>query len=158
MIVYLLRHGKAARPSFSVHSDYTRPLTNVGRREMRKIGQALNRLKIQPEILASSPLTRSIETAEIVSKYVGVEVVQWDELKPETHPFKTMDVIEKLPVKSIMVVGHEPHLSNLISHMISATMLPLSLKKGSLACVRMPAVGFASLRYLLTPRQMGMIR
>ena len=155
MIVFLLRHGKAARPSTLIHSDHMRPLTNEGRSEMVKIGRALKHLDIQPDMLVSSPLVRSVQTAEIVSEYVDASITLWDELKPESHPSATLKLIHSLHVKSIMLVGHEPHLTDLISHMISTTMLPISLKKGGLACIRMPAKGFASLRYLLTPRQMG---
>ena len=155
MIVFLLRHGKAARPSTLVHSDHMRPLTNTGRSEMLKIGRAIKRLDISPGILASSPLVRAVQTAEIVSEHLNIDVTLWDELKPESHPSATLKLIQSLDVKSVMLVGHEPHMTDLISHMISATMLPISLKKGGLACIRMPAKGLASLRYLLTPRQMG---
>lgn len=157
MIVFLLRHGKAARPSTLIHSDHMRPLTDIGHSEMVKIGRAMKHLDIRPDILASSPLVRAVQTAEIVSEYVGTNVTLWDELKPESHPSVTLKLIQSLHVKSIMLVGHEPHLTDLISNMISTTMLAISLKKGGLACIRMPAKGLASLRYLLTPRQMGKI-
>lgn len=157
MDVFLLRHGKAARTSATMPSDHMRPLTDTGRREAERIGRALRRMKVRPDVLASSPLLRAAETASIVGGHLRAEVVEWDALKPESSPADTMDAIGRMGADSIMLVGHEPHLSNLVSHMVSATMLSMSLKKGGLACVRIPAVGLASLRYVLTPRQMVMM-
>ena len=81
----------------------------------------------------------------------------WDDLKPETDPSQTLDAIRSTGSDSIMVVGHEPHLTNLISHMISGRDAYMSLKKGGLACVRLPVLGPGKLRYMLTPKQMGLM-
>lgn len=155
MIVFLLRHGKAVNPSSLIHNDHMRPLTDIGHNEMIKVGKAMKRLDIQPDILASSPLVRAVQTAEIVSKYVGTSVTLWGELKPESHTSDALKILQNLHVKSIMLVGHQPHLTDLISNIISTTMLSISLKKGGLACVRIPVRGLASLRYLLTPKQLS---
>ena len=157
MNVYVFRHGKAAPPSLRVPSDHDRPLTTLGRRELIKTGRALRRLGIRPDTLASSPLLRATQTAEVISKYVGADMEIWEDLKPETSPSHTMDAIRSTGADSIMVVGHEPHLSNLVSHMISGHDAYISLKKGGLACVRLPVLGQGELRYILTPKQMGMM-
>ena len=157
MNVFVLRHGKAAPPSMRVPSDHDRPLTALGRRELAKTGRALRRMGIRPDTLASSPLLRAVQTAEVVSKYVGADMEIWDDLKPETDPNQTLDAIRSTGSDSIMVVGHEPHLTNLISHMISGRDAYMSLKKGGLACVRLPVLGPGKLRYMLTPKQMGLM-
>ena len=82
----------------------------------------------------------------------------WEDLKPETNPSHTMDAIRSTGADSVMVVGHEPHLTSLISHMISRhDDACITLKKGGLACVRLPVLGPGELRYMLTPKQMGMM-
>ena len=157
MNVYVLRHGKAAPPSRRVPSDHSRPLTGLGRRELAKTGSALQRMKIRPDTLASSPLLRAVQTADILSKYIGTEMEIWDDLKPETPTNKTLDAILSTGVDSVMMVGHEPHLTGLISCMTSDRPVNISLKKGGLACVRIPVLGRGALRYILTPKQMEMI-
>lgn len=157
MNVFVLRHGKAAPPSRRIPSDHDRPLTTPGRRELAKTGRALRRMGIRPDTLASSPLLRAVQTAEVISGYVGADMEIWDGLKPETSPTHTIDVIRSTGADSIMVVGHEPHLTNLISHMISGRDAYMSLKKGGLACVRLSVPGRGELRYILTPKQMGLM-
>lgn len=157
MDVYILRHGKAAPPSIRIPSDHARPLTNVGRQELNKTGRALRNMGIRPNILAASPLLRAVQTAETISRYVGADVEIWEDLKPETIPDKTLDTIHSSGADSIMVVGHEPHLTDIISHMISSHTVSISLKKGGLACVRLPMLGGGVLRYILTPKQMKMM-
>lgn len=157
MDVYILRHGKAAPPSLRIPSDHDRPLTDAGLRELSRTGRALRHMGIRPDTLASSPLLRAIQTAEAISKYVGAEVEIWEDLKPETIPDETLHTIRSTGADSIMLVGHEPHLTGLISHMTSGRPVQISLKKGGLACVRLPVLGYGALRYILTPKQMGMM-
>ena len=157
MEVHILRHGKAAPPSLRIPSDHDRPLTDAGRRELARTGRALRRMDVRPDTLASSPLLRAIQTAEAISKHVGADVEIWEDLKPETTPSETLHTIRLSGADSIMVVGHEPHLTALISHMTSGHPIQISLKKGGLACVRLPVLGRGALRYILTPKQMGMM-
>ena len=157
MDVYILRHGKAAPPSLRIPSDHDRPLTDAGRRELSRTGRALRHMGIRPDTLASSPLLRAVQTAEAISRHVGADVEIWEDLKPETTPDETLDTIRLSGADSIMVVGHEPHLTALISHMTSGHPIHISLKKGGLACVRLPVLGRGALRYILTPKQMGMM-
>lgn len=138
-------------------SDFNRHLTADGRRDIHAVGRAIRRLKIRPDILVSSPLTRAMQTANIVSEYVGVEVQEWDSLRPESNPADAISTMKDSNTNSIMLVGHEPHLSKVISCLISAGQATIILKKSGLACVRLSAQGPAVLRYLLTPRQMRMM-
>ena len=157
MKVYVLRHGKAAPHSPGHPGDRGRPLTDVGRRQLASAGKALRRLGVRPNMLASSPLARAVQTAEIISKYVGAEVQLWTALQPERSPADALDRIRRSGVDSIMVVGHEPHLTGLISVMISDCRPSISLKTGAMAYVRLGAPASGTLRYMLTPKQMGMI-
>lgn len=157
MKVYLFRHGIAAPYTLGHMGDHGRPLTDAGRRQLARTGVALRRMDIRPDILASSPLVRATQTADIVSRYVGTDVSIWDALKPERSPAEALDRIRRSGADSVMVVGHEPHLTDMISAMISDCRVSISLKKGAMAYVRLGAPQPATLRYILTPRQMGMI-
>ena len=107
MDLFLVRHGKAARPTITEPSDYARPLTPLGRREMHKIGCALQRMNIRPEILATSPLLRTAQTADIISEYLEANVEEWNILRPESSATYTISLIQSHHADSIMLVGHK---------------------------------------------------
>ena len=60
--------------------------------------------------------------------------------------------------KNVLLVGHEPYLSRLISLVISgSTSLPITLRKGALCKLSVDALIYgrcATLEWLLTSRQM----
>ena len=157
MDVFLLRHGKAKQPSIREPSDHLRPLTISGFRSMEKIGMAIKKMNINPDILASSPLTRAVQTAEIVSRHINSDVSIWESLKPEMSHHAAAEAILASDLDSIMLVGHEPHLSDLASHMISGGEASISIKKGGLVCIDITPRNQNILRYVLTPRQMRMM-
>ncbi len=157
MNIFLLRHGKAARPSQMVPSDYQRSLTISGRRQIEKIGSVIKKMGIRPDILASSPLVRAMQTASIVSGHVKCDVVTWEELKPEIIPEVTTKSVLAAGVDSVMLVGHEPHLSGMVSSMVCDSAVSLSIKKGGLVCVNIMPSGAGIIRYMLTPKQMVMM-
>ena len=57
--------AKSGRP------DADRPLTDRGRDRMRRAARGLTRLITQPDIIATSPYLRAVETAAIVSNEFG---------------------------------------------------------------------------------------
>src|SRR5688572_30200435 len=79
MKVLLIRHGKAEEhnlvSSLSPKKDAQRALTETGRRDMRKAAKGLRKLAPDISIIATSPLLRARETAEIVAKVFGVKDV-----------------------------------------------------------------------------------
>jgi len=141
--------------------DAERPLTPVGRREVVDIAIALQSLGTKFDVVASSPLKRALETAEIVARKFKKlnQLEEWDELKPAGDTSKLFRKLSRLKVTSrILVVGHEPCLSSMIGEIVAGkTSLNLVLKKGGLAKVRIntfkPRIS-GELRWLLTPKMM----
>ncbi len=161
MELYLLRHGKAQEHTQSIASDAKRELTEVGKKELDCIAKAIKNLEIDVDDIISSPLIRAKQTAEIAIKYVKSKkpVKIWNELKPEIDVEKTIKRLTTLkPDSSIMLVGHEPHLTDLISKIISNNFtVDISLKKGGLAHVRCNITKgkvTGSLRSIMTPKQL----
>jgi phosphohistidine phosphatase len=161
MDLYIIRHGKAEEKTASVTSDSGRKLTENGIREIEMISKSLKALDVQIDYLISSPLNRAKQTADIISKDLLKRKKQfliWDELKPEIPIEQTKKKIHTLNFSSIMLVGHEPHLSSLIGSIISdSTKTEISLKKGGFAHIELfsnssPLHGV--LKSLLTPKQM----
>ena len=161
MDVYILRHGKAEDMSFSVKSDSMRRLTEAGKKELRFISRSIRNMDIELDYIVSSPLLRARQTAEIIVADIKCKkqsITFWDELKPESDVRLISKRLSTLkPGSSILLVGHEPLLSNLIGSIISADTVSIAMKKGSLAHVRCFATNSTvagTLRSLVTPRQL----
>ena len=162
MELYLLRHGKAQEHTNNIVSDSKRELTEAGKKELVCIAKAIKTLEVQVDEIISSPLIRAKQTAEIIIKHVKSKkksVKIWSELKPEINVEKTIKKIITLkPDSSILFVGHEPHLTNLIANIISNdSILDISLKKGGLVHIRCNPTKSkisGSLRSIMTPKQL----
>lgn len=162
MELYLLRHGKAQEHATTISGDAKRQLTEVGKKELEVIAKAIKNLEIEVDDIFSSPLTRAKQTAEIVKKYLNNNknsIKIWTELKPEIDTEKTISKLSALkPDSSVLLVGHEPHLTSLIAMIVSNdSSLDILLKKGGLVHIRcnvMKNTVSGSLRSIMTPKQL----
>ena len=161
MDLFILRHGKAEKIAQGGDSDAGRALTRRGRSEVEEISAWISTQGIPLDLIATSPLARAFETAEILSAwYPAVKgPVVWDELAPGMDFNRLMSRIRGLVrVSSLILIGHEPSLSACISRIIAGdARVRLSLKKGGLARIENfspaePAAG--ELAWLLPPRHM----
>ena len=167
MNFFLLRHGIAVeREEFGSASDGLRPLTAKGRRQLRQTCGALRKLKLDFDLILSSPLVRARQTAEIVAAELKLKkrLAFADELKPGGSPKKLVEKISRQhpAVKKTLLVGHEPDLSRLISLLVTGGPgLLLDFKKGGLAKLEIEelrAGKCAMLAWLLTPKQMKLMQ
>ena len=131
MKLFLLRHGKADWPEWK-GSDDERPLTDEGVREMRQVAVGLKQLKVQPDVILSSPLPRALRTAEIAGKALGVPVEQRLELKPGFDRGECDTLLVTRAGADVMMVGHEPDFSGLIR---SLTGGRVKLSKAAIAAI-----------------------
>jgi phosphohistidine phosphatase len=86
------------------------------------------------DALATSPLTRAIETADILAeRYKGLKPVRLSALAPGKAPGLTMEWLREQPTgRTVAVVGHEPHLGEFVSWCLSGLRESfVELKKGS---------------------------
>ena len=65
--LYLIRHGVAAERGENYPDDTKRPLTNEGVQKLRKEAKALLELDITFDVILTSPLVRTRQTAEVVA-------------------------------------------------------------------------------------------
>lgn len=166
MNLLVIRHGIAEdKESFAAsgRSDDQRPLTKEGRSKMRRAAEGLRLVCPRVAVLASSPLVRARETADILAPVFGIAEIEIVEaLRPE-RPFEEFTAWLRRRVRpngndediTIGIVGHEPHLSGLVTWlMTSGTDSRIELKKGG-ACLlrfdRAPSPGEAILRWALMP-------
>ena len=166
MKLLIVRHGQAGdRDEFAAtgQPDELRPLTREGAREMKAIARALHRIVPAIDTLATSPLVRARQTADVIAKEYDKSVVQIDALKPEA----AYDEFERWAGRGATgdvtaITGHEPHLSGLVAWLIgSSGDARLALKKGG-ACLlefdALPRRGRGTLRWLLAPGVMRRLR
>jgi len=139
MDLYLLRHGRAGQSSDGF-DDSARLLTAEGKKEIRNAARFLKKRKIRFDAIATSPLMRARETAEIVSRVTGTgaETVVWDELGPGGDPDTLCYHASQYGEDAVLLlVGHEPSLSGLLSRIIGGgSGASVALGKGGLAKVR----------------------
>ena len=131
MHLYFLRHGEADWPNWNKPDD-ERPLTERGKKEMKKVAAFLRRLDLSLDHIITSPLPRAKQTAEPVAKFFELELSQDELLEPGFGSTELKKLVKKYPGESLMVVGHEPDFTKTISALTGAS---LKLSKGGLALV-----------------------
>ena len=159
MELVVLRHGEAGRRVALASDDAERGLTVAGKDEVKDVAQAMKRLDLEFDVIATSPLRRARETAEIVAKELGLDKTLriWDELKPEADSKILYRRLSRLNQDScVLMVGHEPFLSTMIGEMITGGRgCHIVLKKSGIAKLEISSftpAPTAELRWLLTPR------
>ena len=166
MKLYILRHGIAVErgtPGFK--TDAERPLTPKGKRQLRQIAAAMKNLKVHFDLVLSSPFRRARQTAEMVAQWLGLKqrLAFSDELMPDGDPKALIQQLNELKPapENILLVGHEPYLSQLVALLISGeTATNIELKKGGLCKLETGTLRFgrcAALQWLLAPKQMKLM-
>jgi len=156
MKLLLVRHGKAVSRGTPGVPDDARPLTEEGEESFRQAAGGIVRLVERPEALLSSPLPRALRTAEILAE-------AWGKIAPRKAPALAggsfVDVAELLegrdPGDTVVLVGHEPHLSGLLARLLGADGgEKVGFRKGGAALVELsgpPSQG-GSLIWFMPPR------
>lgn len=159
MDIYIIRHAIAVDEGTSGYEDdSTRPLTDKGRKKMRQIAKGLRSLGVKFDLILSSPYLRARETAEIVADIFKMKkkVAFTDNLIPMGEPdLLIAELNEKDSIQSVALVGHEPHLSNLVGLLTTeGKQLDVTIKKGGvcwLSADDLHQEHRATLEWLLTP-------
>ncbi len=165
MNLFILRHGIAVEHGAAGYeNDDERPLTSKGERKVWMIAEAMKALEISFDLILSSPLVRARETAEIVAEVLKSKkrMELTDTLAPQESAKRLIDYLnDQGAVDDVLLVGHEPFLSRLISLLISGdSEASVLLKKGGFCKLSMEDLQqgqCATLEWLLTPKQMGLI-
>ena len=140
--------------------DRLRPLTDEGRKKMKQAARGLRSLVPEIDLLATSPLTRAAQTGAILdSVFGGIDVVEIDELSPETTPEQFLRWLRQQKGDLIGAVGHEPSLSQILGWLLTGTDRRLfAFRKGGACLLEFgddePAGGTATLLWALTPAQL----
>ena len=149
MQLYCLRHGEADWPGWTKPDD-ERPLTDFGKKEVRQVAKFLNRLKVKPDLIVTSPLPRALQTAEVAAEQLKTKLRQDEALEPGFGISELRTVLKRHRSKVLMLVGHEPDFSSVISALTGAS---LKLSKAGVALVDIdPEAQEGRLLWLFPPK------
>jgi phosphohistidine phosphatase len=155
--LYLIRHGIAAERGPEYPDDSKRPLTSKGIAGLRREVKALNELDVAFDLIITSPLARTRQTADVFAESLGGKptVVQSDALAPAGTPASVLQELAKHTRKEkIALVGHEPNIGELAARLIGARAA-LEFKKGAICRIDFdvfPPKGLGKLHWFLPPR------
>jgi phosphohistidine phosphatase len=126
--LYLVRHAKASWDD-NVH-DWERQLTEAGVERAHVVSKALKARKIKPDKILSSYAFRALNTAVLFAldlKY-QVTAIEFNRDIYEKRAIDMLDMLRKQDDKysSIMIVGHEPAITELYNLLTKKLLLKLS--------------------------------
>jgi phosphohistidine phosphatase len=159
--LYFVRHGIADARGTPGIPDDARRLTSEGRKRMRQIGRGLRRLGIEPDRIVTSPLPRAHETAEIVADALGMSdrLELSDALHDSQDAAAVRDWLLSRTENRLMIVGHNPALSDLVGLLITGSTDPwfCELKKGGVAALSTRADGGFAIDWIAPPRLLRLL-
>lgn len=134
MQLYILRHADADTVA---ENDDDRSLSEKGILQAQRVGRFCAAHEFAPSLILTSPLRRAHQTAKIVTEHLRVElrVARW--LTSGATPEGIINELRELRGHpAVMIVGHEPDLSQLVAFLIGAAKAEsIRLRKGSLTHV-----------------------
>ena len=156
MIVYFLRHASAGTRVANPKKDEKRGLDREGIEQCGYMGRTLAALDVQVDAIISSPLKRSTQTASLVGNELGYEGKLQIEnaLRPGAGFADFRKLLDKYAkLEAIMVVGHNPNLSEFLGRIVTAGACEASvdLKKCAVARVDLERTS-GTLLWCLTPK------
>ncbi len=163
MTLYVLRHASAGTRRANPVLDLRRPLDKQGNKDCLLLGNTLSSMKISFDLVVSSPLKRSLQTASLVGTETGYEqkILLSDALAPAAtfQQFQRL-LAECTGYESLLVVGHSPNLVQFLGLLMQPAAVgedcskrpaAVRLRKGAIARLSLER-GAATLQWMLDPR------
>lgn len=163
MNLYILRHASAGTRRPNPVLDLKRPLDKEGKEQCLRLAHVLNAMKISFDAVYSSPLKRSLQTAQLVATETGYEaqIVTSPALAPAARFADFLQLVHQAnEFENVLVVGHNPNLQTFLGSLLVWPQredkgpngsLQIRLRKSSIARVSLDR-GPATLTTLLDPR------
>ena len=157
MNIYILRHASAGVRRANPVLDRKRPLDKEGKSHCLHLAHILNAMKVQFDLIVSSPLKRCMQTASLVGTETGYEapILTSAALAPEATLAQFQKLLQECAGReNLLLVGHNPNLTAFLgSLLVPASTGPgacLRLRKGSIARVNLVR-GPGTLQWMLGP-------
>ena len=160
MKIFLLRHAIAELRRINL-SDRDRRLTKEGIKELETVVKAMVKLKVRPDEILASPYKRAWDTALIAARALSPskKPTELRALVPSGEAAKLwLELKKHHAAKALLLVGHEPLLSEFTAFLLSSPHATINLKKAGLIRVDVHTVHLdhpsGTLRWLLTAKQL----
>jgi phosphohistidine phosphatase len=161
MRLYIVRHAYAGQhgdPQYP--NDELRPLTAKGRKRFRRLVKKLARRGLAPAVIATSPLIRCRQTADLIAQRLDLEdhVVELDALRPDSVLEDLIEWTNHQAVEEVAWVGHSPDVEQLAAALVGARPGALVFAKGAVAAIDFDSevvAGSGELDWFATPRLCG---
>jgi phosphohistidine phosphatase len=155
MNLYLMRHANAGVPRDNPALDAKRSLIKEGKEQCMLMARVLSALKVQVDVIVSSPLKRALQTAQFVGTELGYEarVEISSALDPDADYADFQEMLQEYADREgVLVVGHNPNLFKFLGKLVTNNGgAAIRMRKGSVARVdldRHPPL----LQWLIDPR------
>ncbi len=134
MNLYLVRHADAEKTQPGKR-DEERQLLKDGRERIKSAAGGWMYIINRLDLICSSPYVRAMETAEIIAETFEYEkeIIKDKSLGAGCFTKDLISLVNSLDAENIMVVGHQPDLSEHVSYLISSSGALVDFKKGALA-------------------------
>lgn len=143
MQIYILRHG-IAEEGKAGQADSDRRLTPEGKEKLRRTLACARRAGVRPDLILSSPYKRALETAALAQEELEVKppILKTNVLVPMERPEKVWNEIRlQKDEGQIVLAGHEPQLSSLVSYLTGSPGANVEMKKGAIARIDVESLG-----------------
>ena len=122
MTLFLVRHGIAEdEPPGGKGGDDARPLSARGRRRTCAAARGFAAAFGAVDAIVSSPLLRARQTADLLAEALRLKAPPAADpvLRPEAQAAETVTWLAKRSERSLVLVGHMPHLESLASLLVA---------------------------------------
>lgn len=163
MLLYLMRHGIAIdRDDPECPPEPERHLTPKGIEKTRGAANGLRSLKINPDMVLTSPYLRALQTAEIACVALEIPVSRikrTDALLPGSSPLMLIEELSKAKADEVICFGHAPNMDEVIAHATHASKPFTELKKAGAACIDLNSISpvDGTLVWLMTSRALRIV-
>lgn len=160
--LYIVRHAKSSW-DYPELPDIQRPLLEKGKKRTKRIIDDLLRRETVVDLIITSPAVRATETARILGKALhrDEKEIQTDSLLYYTDAERLFNLFFDLPsrVDSLMIVGHNPTLTNFANHFLEKKID--SISTSGIVCLDFDTDNWADidamnskLRFFITPKML----
>ena len=134
MNLYLIRHSITENITMD-KKDFDRELTEEGKFVIKKTSEAWKNYIGNVDVVLTSPLRRAIQTAEIISTNLQEKqnLIKDNNLGTGSRTADLIDLLNSLEYKNVVVVGHQPDLSQHINNFCGTGSFNLAFPPASLA-------------------------
>jgi phosphohistidine phosphatase len=133
--IILWRHAEAESADVElVEDDMARVLTSKGQRQAKRMARWLRLYLPKETMLLCSPAVRCEQTVEALNHKVNISLA----LRPAANLQDILNALTNLesPKQNLLLIGHQPWLGQLVTHLTGFSGAALTIKKGAIWWLR----------------------